>query len=166
MNALLIALTVIALAISALQTRAQDFSSEAFWHGKREVHRPVVRHRPKPRHVERVTPTDNTRVYGYTQEAAVRPTYEFGTDRGQCAPYKVKGIGEQWATIDGAKSEAEKAWTQSVRWMLGEKAMDSKNAVETTYTCGRSSIGSIAGQTMHRCEMMARPCEPVAEGSR
>jgi hypothetical protein len=29
--------------------------------------------------------------------------------------------------------------------------------------CSRSSIGSVLGETLHRCEVEARPCRPFFE---
>lgn len=69
-------------------------------------------------------------------------------------------VGDQYATIEGAKQEADKAWMQTARWAHGERFMDRANAEDATYECGRSSIGSVVGQTFSRCRLIARPCPP------
>lgn len=72
----------------------------------------------------------------------------------------VTAVGDQALTDEGAKTEANKAWAASARWSYGEKVISIQFAENITYQCGRSSIGSVAGQTFHRCEVKARPCEP------
>lgn len=67
-------------------------------------------------------------------------------------------VGDQAITIAGAKEAAEKAFSQQARFSWGERFADVTNARDTTYECVRSSIGSVAGQTFHRCEIRARPC--------
>lgn len=66
--------------------------------------------------------------------------------------------GDQYATQTGAKAEADKAWMQAARWLYGESHMDLHYAESIAYACGRSSVGSVAGQTFMRCEVTARPC--------
>lgn len=79
-------------------------------------------------------------------------------DDGCKAPLAV--VGDQYATVDGAKQEADKSWMQTARWQHGERFMDRDNADEASYECGRSSVGSVAGQTFTRCRLIARPCRP------
>lgn len=67
-------------------------------------------------------------------------------------------VGDQYATKDGAKQEADKAWMQTARWKYGERFMDRQNADNIDYECGRSSVGSVAGQVFYRCSLKARPC--------
>lgn len=78
---------------------------------------------------------------------------------------KMTAVGDQFASEDGAKSEAVKAFSQAARWAYGEKLMNIEHAQGVTYQCNRSSVGSVMGATMHRCEIVARPCEaPVTPG--
>jgi hypothetical protein len=72
----------------------------------------------------------------------------------------VNAVGDQALTDEGAKTEANKAWAQTARWSFGEKVISIQYAEDITYQCGRSSIGATLGQTFHRCEIRARPCEP------
>lgn len=70
----------------------------------------------------------------------------------------IRTVGDQHLSIEGAKSEAVKAWSQQARHDLGERAMDFETARDGTFACVRSSIGSTLGQVFHRCELIARPC--------
>ena len=72
--------------------------------------------------------------------------------------------GDQYATQTGAMGEADKAWMQAVRWKWGEHLMDISHAENVSHSCGRSSIGSVAGQTFHRCEVTATPCRAPKVG--
>ena len=81
------------------------------------------------------------------------------TLRPRCYP-AVRTVGDQYASENGAKQEAIKAWSQQVRHDFGERAMDFDHAQFASFACVRSSIGSIVGQTFHRCEVIARPCHP------
>jgi len=73
----------------------------------------------------------------------------------------VRTVGDQAITVEGAKTEAVKAWSQMVRHDHGERAMDFEVAREGSFACVRSSIGSVAGAVFHRCELIARPCTPT-----
>lgn len=68
--------------------------------------------------------------------------------------------GDQYASEDGAKDQAVKAWQQAARWKYGERFMSIENAVATRYECGRSSVGSVVGQVFYRCSIEAVPCRP------
>lgn len=100
----------------------------------------VVKHKPKPKKVSKPAPVSNPRC---------------------AAPLTREG--DQYATVEGAKSEANKAWMQAARWNLGEKYMDISHAEGVNYSCGRSSIGTVVGQSFHRCEVTARPCRAQGE---
>jgi hypothetical protein len=67
--------------------------------------------------------------------------------------------GSQWVTESGAKSAAEKAWTQSVRFKYGELYSNLANAKDVKFECAQSSIGG----TLKRCEITARPCRTGPE---
>lgn len=77
--------------------------------------------------------------------------------------HPVRVVGDQYTSEDGAQKEADKAWSQTVRWQLGERWMDRSNAKGASYECGRSSVGSIVGQVFYRCRLNASPCRPVAK---
>lgn len=80
-------------------------------------------------------------------------------DAPRCASEAITREGDQYATEEGAKQEAKKAWMQAVRWLYGEQMMNPDNALGgKTYSCSRSSVGSVAGQTFIRCDLTARPC--------
>lgn len=72
----------------------------------------------------------------------------------------VSVVGDQYASEKGAQEEADKAWMQTARWQHGERYMARENADNATYECGRSSVGSVAGQIFHRCRLSANPCRP------
>ena len=72
--------------------------------------------------------------------------------------------GDQYATVNGAKEEADKAWMQAARWKLGEIYMDISHAESVGYSCGRSSVGSVAGNVFYRCEVTAKPCRAPRVG--
>ncbi len=74
-----------------------------------------------------------------------------------------QSLGDQHISIEGAKSEAIKGWTQDVRYYHGERAMDFNMARHASFACGRSSVGSVAGQVLHRCKLVATPCTPPNE---
>jgi hypothetical protein len=72
---------------------------------------------------------------------------------------KVRGLGTQWVGEAGALEAAKKDWMERVRYDLGESYLDLSNAIDFVRRCGRVSIGEAAGQYMHRCEVIARPCK-------
>lgn len=80
-----------------------------------------------------------------------------------------RAVGDQHLTIDGAKNAANEAWAGTIRFHLGEKFMDLKNARHIEYTCSRSSIKeqgasvTTLGQALSRCEIEAQPCQPGKE---
>lgn len=84
-------------------------------------------------------------------------TVDEPTDKTSCSKI-VSVVGDQYATESGAKTEAEKAWMQTVRFLSGERFMDPSHAKFVQFACTRSSVGSIAGNTFHRCEMTALAC--------
>jgi hypothetical protein len=86
-----------------------------------------------------------------------------GLDDARCKPV-VAVVGDQYATPDGAREEADKAWMQTARWQHGERYMDRAHAADATYECGRSSVGSVVGQIFVRCRLAARPCRAAKEG--
>ena len=72
---------------------------------------------------------------------------------------KVRGLGTQWVGEAGALEAAKKDWMERVRYDLGESYLDLSNAEDFVRRCGRTSIGEVAGNVMHRCEIIARPCK-------
>lgn len=81
---------------------------------------------------------------------------------GFCKPV-LAVVGDQYATEKGAQEEADKAWMQTARWLHGERFMSRANAEDATYECGRSSVGSVAGQTFTRCRLVALPCRAKSQ---
>jgi hypothetical protein len=67
--------------------------------------------------------------------------------------------GNEWVTESGAKSAAEKSWTQSVRFKYGELYSDLANAKDVKFECAKASIGG----ALKRCEITARPCRTGPE---
>jgi hypothetical protein len=78
--------------------------------------------------------------------------------RGDCKE-ALADRGSQWVTESGAKSAADKSWTQSVRFKYGEIYADLANARDVKYECTKSSIGAV----FKRCEITARPCRAPTE---
>jgi hypothetical protein len=74
---------------------------------------------------------------------------------------RVTVVGSQWAGESGAEESAQKAFMEQVRWNDGESFMDIKNAEGYAKRCARSSIGEVAGATLHRCEVSALPCREI-----
>jgi hypothetical protein len=118
------------------------------YHAPRKVKKRVKRprrhqHRPRKEEPKRVDPDD-----------------------WRCLP-SMEGIGTQWATEDGALDRAEKDWMERVRYKYGERYMDISNSAgydrDRDRECGRSSIGEVAGQTLHRCSIWARPCRSLKD---
>jgi hypothetical protein len=81
----------------------------------------------------------------------------------KCQPNPLAAVGDQYATEQGAQQEADKAWMQTARWQFGERYMSRENAGAPTYECGRSSVGSVVGQTFTRCRLVAYPCRAGRE---
>lgn len=103
-----------------------------------------------------------TRVYSYARrdddDRHERRGHRHCKDR-------LRIVGDQHLTMDGAKGQADKAWSQTVRFYHGERFMDVANAGGAAYTCSRSSVGETLGQTFNRCELEARPCAPQRQES-
>jgi hypothetical protein len=114
-------------------------------------------HQQKPRRKKTHTrrPYDNSydreRVRGYR-------SVEEDDDLRICAA-PVRGLGTQWVGPEGALEAAKKDWMERTRYDLGESYLDLKNAKDFVSRCGRVSIGEALGQSMMRCEIVARPCK-------
>lgn len=108
--------------------------------------------KPKPRVVRKAkpAPAEPTRVLAA----------EYRTEDVTRCLSPVRVVGSQWATQDGAEESARKSWSEEVRFSSGESFMDLNTAQNYRRRCTRSSIGEIAGQTLHRCEIEATPCRP------
>lgn len=74
-----------------------------------------------------------------------------------------QSLGDQYVGVDGAKDQAIKNWMQDVRYYHGERAMDFTMARHASFSCGRSSVGSVVGQVFYRCKLIATPCTPPNE---
>ena len=82
----------------------------------------------------------------------------------------VTTVGDQANSTEGAKSQADKAWTQLVRYKAGERYMDLRFAKSKTYTCVHSSVPNVVNRAtavvgldtqFERCEIIATPCIPA-----
>jgi len=73
-------------------------------------------------------------------------------------------VGDQYASEKGAREEADKAWMQTARWQYGERYMARDHARDAAYECGRSSVGSVAGNVFYRYRLSARPCRASSKG--
>lgn len=94
----------------------------------------------------------------WREEAIDHDRYDDREERGRHCQPKLSVVGDQYASEQGAQEEANKAWMQTSRWAYGERYMARDHAIEATYECGRSSVGSVVGQVFYRCRLTARPC--------
>lgn len=94
-------------------------------------------------------------VHGFVQR------HEHGDGhRGRCRA-EFQAVGDQALTEDGAKSAAEKAFQQEIRFAHGELWADPAHASNKVFLCVKSSVG---GGLFNRCRMKARPCMPERQG--
>jgi hypothetical protein len=83
-----------------------------------------------------------------------------------CKP-PVRGVGTQWIGTEGALDAARKDWMERTRFDYGESWLDMANARgpygsdNPVHSCGRTSVGEVAGQVMYRCTIIARPCKAL-----
>ena len=120
------------------------------WH-RYQVWRNWKRRQAQAQLRERVR--EPTRVYAY-QRYDDDERYRTGNE---CRDRR-RVVGDQGLSTALAQGQADKAWQQDIRFYLGERFMDIKNAEGVRYECSRSSVGETLGQTFHRCEVSARPC--------
>ena len=158
---LLCAFLIVSLTLTAPSAKAQDgYGRDGEWNwdwsgiGTGDPHRRWHRtyHR---RHY-------HPPVYAYEQRDHDQNDRHGDRDRhGDDAGCKdrVRGLGTQWIGTKGALEAAKKDWMERVRYDHGEKYIDLMNARGFESTCGRVSIGEVAGQVTYRCEMFARPCK-------
>lgn len=128
------------------------FTGECWLEGKPKARRHVHRKRHKHRHRRK----RRAEVRGYVR----RDREDEDRDRVKCYD-AVRVVGSQWASEAGAEESAQKAWMERVRWSIGEAAMSMTAAEGYEKRCSRSSVGELANQVLHRCEVRARPCRPV-----
>lgn len=104
---------------------------------------PAATPRPRPRvvHVKRYTPT--AVIVGPSRPARCLGPYE--------------SVGDQHLLESGAKDQAEKAWQQLLRFEKGELYADPANAIDKTFWCVKSSVGT---GLFHRCRLRAVACAP------
>lgn len=151
---------IVAVLLSA-PAHAEDWSLSTFAHGPRsnvsyasgETRRAPARHLETRRHhrTRQKVQRDEVRFYAAPREAE------------NCrAP--VRGVGSQWIGEAGALDAAKKDWRERVRYDYGESFLDMINARDERHRCGRTSIGEVAGQVFHRCEIIARPCKAEFRG--
>lgn len=133
------------------------------------------------------------RYYGYRrEEAAMHPaTRVYGvvmrrgfserdaTSHVECYP-QVQGLSREHLSEDGAWGDAQRDWSNKVRWMHGERWMDLRYAGNIEKQCTISSVKeSVAGRIVQgakqvvggdavgsnwRCMVRASPCQAPIEG--
>jgi hypothetical protein len=124
-------------------------------------------HRQKPRRKKTYTRRSYDNSYDRERVRGYRSVEQEDQDDFRiCAPGPVRGLGTQWLAQDGAMDAARKDWMERTRYDLGESYLDLKNAKDFVSRCGRVSIGEAMGQSMMRCEIIARPCKGVFEDSK
>jgi hypothetical protein len=101
---------------------------------------------------------DEYRCRGKKCRYYAAPTYE--VQEKKCEG-KVRGVGTQWITEEGALEAAKKDFMERVRYDLGESYLDLNNAEDFVSRCGRVSIGKVLDQVTYRCEIIARPCKAI-----
>lgn len=106
----------------------------------------------KRKHKHRAAKREATRVYGYHRE-------DRRTDSVSCKD-TVRVVGDARPNEAAARDDAEAAWMRETRWKYGALYISLPNARDYAIRCSRDSITEIVGQTMQRCELMARPCNP------
>ena len=150
----MIRIAVLALVLMASPAFADDWQQAFFGHSSAyrnpDEHRRHYRHHTPPRVIYR-----KPEVRSWVQREHIAP--ELAHPVATCFR-QVRTVGDQAITVEGAKTEAIKAWSQMVRHDSGERAMDFEVARDSTFACVRSSIGSVGGAVFHRCELIARPC--------
>jgi LmbE family N-acetylglucosaminyl deacetylase len=121
---------------------------------RRSGYRPrQYQHRQRRRYYE---PT-----YSYAAPKHSHTSSDYGSSATCYSAIRV--VGSQWKDEEGAEESARKGWMEAVRWKHGEHAMDIGGARSYVRRCSRSSIGSVLGETLHRCEVEAKPCRPKFE---
>jgi hypothetical protein len=149
--------TILALIAMTMPATAQGVDMLPLYDNAPKVERvshvPTKKAKPKKRKpiARKAAPKDDG-----TRVAAAR--YE-AEDGAKCfAPIAVAG--SQWIGEEGAYESAVKAAKELIRWQIGEMAMDPANWKDVKRRCSMSSVGEIAGQVFHRCELVATPCRP------
>lgn len=111
------------------------------------------------RHVVKVSASKPKAKPRKRKAHAFRPAPPTLSDGSKCfEPIAVTG--SQWIGEEGAYESAVKAAKELIRWQIGEMAMDPANWKDVKRRCSMSSVGEIAGQVFHRCELVVTPCRP------
>lgn len=165
-GALVAALLTVAIVVLGTMARAQDAYVMPVERWTPHAGPPVYRAPPRIRAIKREVrrakrqaKRERVKIWAPPVRVVAKVLPTIDVDE-VCRPH-IRVVGDQYASEQGAKAEADKAWSQTVRWQLGERWMDRANAKGASYECGRSSVGSIAGQVFHRCRLAAMPCRPV-----
>jgi hypothetical protein len=167
-----IVMLVLLAIVFASESRSQDQDTrwiyrsirQQYWAYDHWTGQTVLRYRyVQKRYPNHTYVLPETRVYSYVRrDDDDRHDGRYG--RSICKD-RLKIVGDQHVSVDGAKGQADKAWSQTVRFYHGERFMDVANASGAAYTCSRSSVGETLGQTFNRCELEARPCAPQKQES-
>ena len=138
------------------------------YRSKRSAHR----HRYRPRYRKQAQkPSWSNITTGSIGQAKVSGDSERRVaGRRECSS-AVSVVGDQAATMNGAKAQAEKAWQQQVRFLSGELYSDPRYAENIAYRCVDSSIRNLANRAteivginsqLKRCSMTATPCRATS----
>jgi hypothetical protein len=72
----------------------------------------------------------------------------------------IRVIGGLKVGLESAKQNAKEAWAENARWDMGGKWADWSNAARAKVKCAQTRQGKAAGEYLHKCEIVARPCLP------
>lgn len=133
--------------------------------------------KPKRRHVHRSRPRvkawkhKKRRGHGSHPAATVKAWRNLdGFADSKLCIAAVATVGDQANSTQGAQAQADKAWSQLVRYKAGERYMDLRFAKQKSYTCVHSSVPNVANRAtavvgidtqFERCEIIATPCVPA-----
>ncbi len=159
------AIAVLALVLSACQIHAADDAWSPFNNQARNVpteYATVADWERAQRREARQYRRQHTQRYAERRKPQVRAWVieraQADLDRGHRCRSRITLVGDQALSADAAKVQADKAIRQQIRFQHGERFTDLGNGEGKTYSCVRSSIGSIAGQDFDRCEVSIIPC--------
>jgi hypothetical protein len=151
--------TLIAIISLSLPANANEIDLTRFYDNApvvQQVHKVSTPAKAKPKKKVAKKNVKKKTGYGFRSPSPPPPPSDSVT---KCLP-PVRVVGSQWATESGAEESARKAWAEQVRFSHGESYMALEASQALKRRCTRSSIGEIAGQTLHRCEIEAMPCRP------
>lgn len=147
---IIVALTIFSMMASFPAAAQPDDWPKSIW-------KKAKKDRAKARKKKRIR-TSRIKTGSIKKRAGLQPQ--------QCVT-AVSVVGDQAASTSGAKSQAEKAWQQQVRFLNGELYSDPRYAGAISFRCVDSSIRNFANRAtevvginsqLKRCSMTAVPC--------